>query len=75
MRELYEPQAILPDGIEVTKPAASRRSLERAATDGDSPVGESGLDFERSSLVPRNTWNSVGSRGDHPARLNTPGDR
>ena len=41
MRELYEPQAILPDGVEVTKPAASRRSLERAATDGDSPVGES----------------------------------
>ena len=49
MRELYEPQAILLDGVEVTKPAASRRSLERAAIDGDSPVGESGLVFERSS--------------------------
>jgi hypothetical protein len=49
MRALYEPQAILPDGVEVTKPAASRRSLERAAIGGDSPVGESGLDFERSS--------------------------
>ncbi len=49
MRELYEPQAILLDGVEVTNPAASRRSLERAAIGGDSPVGESGLDFERSS--------------------------
>jgi hypothetical protein len=75
MRELYEPQVILPDDIEVNKPATSRRSLERAAIGGDSPVGERGLVFERSSLVPRNTWNSVGSRGDHPARLNTPGDR
>ena len=75
MRGLYEPQAVLPDGIEVTKPAASRRSLERAAIHGESPVSESRLAFERISLVPRNTWNSVGSRGDHPARLNTPGDR
>ena len=75
MRGLYEPQVVLPDDVEVNNPATSRRSLERAATGGDSPVGERGLDFERSSLVPRNTWNSVGSRGDHPARLNTPGDR
>ena len=55
MRGLYEPQAILPDGVEVTKPAASRRSLERAAIGGDSPVGES-------------DWSSSGVRKYHGTR-------
>ena len=45
--------------------------LERPAREGESPVGET----ERSragSRVPRDTRNLVGSRRDHPPRLNTP---
>ena len=48
----------------------SRRSLGNSAKEGESPVGE----IERKpggTRVPRDTGNPVGSRGDHPPRLNT----
>jgi hypothetical protein len=33
MRELYEPQAILPDGIEVTKPAVTASEVGETEND------------------------------------------
>ena len=44
--------------------------LERQTEEGNSPVGE--MRTERSgSRVPPDTCYPVGSRGDHPPRLNT----
>ena len=37
---------------------------------GNSPVSEKDID-KAGSRVPPDTRNPVGSRGDHPARLNT----
>ena len=44
--------------------------LGRQAREGESPVGETGRE-QAGSKVPRDTWNLVGSEGDHPLRLNT----
>ena len=49
----------------------SRMELERPAREGESPVSEKTND-RAGSRVPRDTRNLVGSRGDHPVRLNTP---
>ena len=44
--------------------------LGKPAGEGESPVPE--IETETAvSGVPRDTWNLVGSRGDHPPRLNT----
>ena len=45
--------------------------LGKPAGEGDSPVGEISLQAA-GSRVPRDTWNLVGTSGDHPVRLNTP---
>ncbi|REJ36279.1 MAG: hypothetical protein DIU82_05090 [Bacillota bacterium] len=54
---------------------ASRSGLERPAVEGNSPVGESSRSSRSCPRVPRDTWYPVGSRGDHPPRLNTQSDR
>jgi len=53
----------------------SRRTLERAAKGGESPVGEDPTPARNAPRVPRGTGNPAGSWGDHPPRLNTLGDR
>ncbi len=61
-----------PDQIRgVTNRVSRRVSLERAATEGDSPVAERHRDSRPCSRVPRDTWNPVGIREDHLPRLNT----
>src|SRR5712692_9429719 len=54
----------------VIKNPPSRRSLESAAKEGDSPVGERRGSFLFRSRVPRGTRNPVGIRVDHHPRLN-----
>ena len=49
----------------------SRIPMERGAKEGESPVSEGGSG-RAGSRVPRDTWNLVGTSGDHPVRLNTP---
>ena len=44
--------------------------LGKPTIEGDSPVGEIPINIAVSG-VPRDTRNPVGSRGDHPPRLNT----
>ena len=51
--------------------AGRRMVLGKPAREGESPVFET-LRERAESEVPRDTWNLVGSRGDHPPRLNTP---
>ena len=55
--------------------ALSRTLLEGATVEGESPVGEKCCDLAWDPGVPRDTRNPVGSRGDHPPRLNTSDDR
>ena len=50
----------------------SRRTLERAAIAGESPVSERLMTPLQCSRVPRGTWNPVGIWVDHDPRLNTP---
>ena len=45
--------------------------LEKQAKEGESPVVET-RDQMAGSGVPQDTWNLVGTCGDHPVRLNTP---
>ena len=45
--------------------------LGKPAKEGESPVHETEVDIA-GSRVPRDTRNLVGTRGDHPVRLNTP---
>lgn len=45
--------------------------LGKPAREGESPVHEIRDDMA-GSRVPRDTRNLVGTRGDHPVRLNTP---
>lgn len=45
--------------------------LGKPAREGESPVDEI-RNSPAGSRVPRDTGNPVGSRGDHPPRLNTP---
>ena len=49
---------------------AQRKGLGSPAREGESPVGE-GRVRAAGSRVPRDTRNLVGTRGDHPVRLNT----
>ena len=49
----------------------SGRHMEYAAKEGESPVHEGEVGAAVSG-VPRDTWNLVGRKGDHPLRLNTP---
>ena len=58
-------------GLQQRIPEASGMVLGKPAGEGESPVGE-GERERAGSKVPRDTWNLVGSRGDHPPRLNTP---
>ncbi len=51
-----------------------RKVLGKPAIEGESPVHETG-GREAGSRVPRDTWNLVGRKGDHPLRLNTVSDR
>ena len=44
---------------------------EKSAREGESPVHERRADMA-GSRVPRDTWNLVGTSGDHPVSLNTP---
>ena len=44
---------------------------EGGAREGESPVYERRADMAV-SRVPRDTWNLVGTSGDHPVSLNTP---
>ena len=48
----------------------SGKVLEKPAGEGESPVDED-LSAAAGSGVPWDTRNPVGSRGDHPPRLNT----
>ncbi len=48
----------------------SRMVLGKPAGEGESPVREIGVK-PVGSRVPRDTWNLVGTGGDHPVRLNT----
>ena len=52
----------------------SRTGMGRPDKEGESPVSES-LKFLTESGVLRDTRNLAGKSGDHPVRLNTPGDR
>ena len=48
------------------------KGLERPTLEGESPVGELRHAWNgKDSRVPPDTWNPVGSWGDHPPRLNT----
>ena len=47
-----------------------RRVLERTSKEGKRPVSER-LNPPAGTRVPQDTRNPVGSRGDHPPRLNT----
>ena len=49
---------------------SQRKGLGSPAREGESPVGE-GRGGAVGSRVPRDTRNLVGTRGDHPVRLNT----
>ena len=49
---------------------ANRTVLGKPAREGESPVAEIRRQ-QAESRVPRDTWNLVGSQGDHPLRLNT----
>ena len=44
--------------------------LESTSREGNRPVSEKLIQLA-GTRVPRDTWNLVGSRGDHPPRLNT----
>ena len=57
---------------EVRNHQSSRRTLERAAEEGESPVSERLVTSSQCSRVPRDTWNPVGIWVDHDPRLNTP---
>jgi hypothetical protein len=57
---------------EVKNHQLSRRTLERAAEEGESPVSEKLVTSLQHSRVPRDTWNPVGIWVDHDPRLNTP---
>ena len=61
----------LPPVRGVTNHQPSRRSLERAAIAGESPVSEKLVTSWQCSRVPRGTWNPVGNWVDHDPRLNT----
>ena len=57
-------------GLQQVTDKVSRMVLGKPAREGESPVGE--IRRQRAgSRVPRDTWNLVGSQGDHPLRLNT----
>ena len=47
-----------------------RRALESASREGNRPVSERQSQLA-GTRVPQDTRNPVGSRGDHPPRLNT----
>ena len=55
----------------ISDSADRRMVLGKPATEGESPVFEI-LRERAESEVLRDTWNLVGTRGDHPPRLNTP---
>ena len=46
--------------------------LESRAKEGNSPVDDATMMTQRNTRVQRDTWNPVGIREDHLARLNTP---
>ena len=60
------------DGVEDCRAQeeASTMVLGKPAKEGESPVSENERDMAV-SRVPRDTWNLVGTSGDHPVRLNT----
>ncbi len=49
-----------------------RTGLESRAKEGKSPVCEATMMTQKDTRVQRDTWNPVGIREDHLARLNTP---
>ena len=51
----------------ISELAVRRMVLGKPAIEGESPVSET--DIQRAvSKVPRDTWNLVGIRGDHPPK-------
>ena len=50
---------------------ASETGLESLAIEGNSPVRKTNISGLRNTRVRRDTWNPVGIREDHLARLNT----
>jgi hypothetical protein len=58
-------------GLRETDRKRSGRCLERHATEGESPVGETRVGRRWGTRVGRGTRNPGRIRGDHPPRLNT----
>src|SRR5919201_2660329 len=67
----------MPGGAAAPRPGrtAEPNALGRAAGGGDSPVGGRWAAGWAWARVPRGTGNPAGSRGDHPPRRPTLGDR
>ena len=57
-------------GLQTLLQKVSRMVLGKPAREGESPVSENQKQAAGSG-VPRDTWNLVGRKGDHPLRLNT----
>lgn len=57
-------------GLHLRFSEVNRTVLGKPAGEGESPVRENQADWAGSG-VPRDTRNLVGSKGDHPLRLNT----
>ena len=71
-REEAKPIVVIRSGLRtafrITE--GQQNCLGRQAKEGKSPVNEI-LRYRAESRVPPDTWNPVGSRGDHPPSLNT----